>query len=331
VTPAQLEQFLDCVAHPALRRALEPLGEKIPQWFSEKKHGDFVRWRQALYDLATLLPAHPTGPADLNRPSIRVGAPITWEASRRQKVIEHLMKLHPWRKGPFDFFGIPIETEWRSDLKWARLAPVLENPSNRLVLDVGSGNGYFSWRMRGAGARAVLAIDPMLLYTMQFELMAAYIKDPAVIQLPITLEELPGMHGVFDTVLSLGVLYHRRSPFEHLARLRTLLRPGGQLLLETLVVEGDAQTVLLPEGRYAKMRNVWFIPSPQALKVWLTRAGFKHIQVASVHQTDSREQRTTEWMTFESLNDFLMPGNPNKTIEGYPAPRRALLTARAPF
>nr|WP_169730591.1 DUF1698 domain-containing protein [Carnimonas nigrificans] len=39
------------------------------------------------------------------------------------------------------------------------------------------------------------------------------------------------------------------------------------------------------------------------------------------------EQRSTEWMTFQSLKDFLDPEDQHKTIEGYPAPRRALLVA----
>jgi tRNA (mo5U34)-methyltransferase len=26
-----------------------------------------------------------------------------------------LMGLSPWRKGPFDLFGVHVDTEWRSD------------------------------------------------------------------------------------------------------------------------------------------------------------------------------------------------------------------------
>lgn len=64
----------------------------------------------------------------------------------------------------------------------------------------------------------------------------------------------------------MGVLYHRRSPLEHLWQLKDQLVQDGELVLETLVVEGDENTVLVPGDRYAQMRNVYFIPSALALK-----------------------------------------------------------------
>src|SRR5512139_2504284 len=131
---------------------------------------------------------------------------------------------------------------------------------------------------------------------------------------------MPQNTRAFDTVFSMGVLYHRRSPFKHLAELRGALRPGGELVLETLVIEGGENQVLVPEGRYAKMKNVWFLPSPQTLVSWLHRAGFRNVRVIDVTPTTSEEQRTTDWMRFESLIDFLDPNDHSKTIEGYPAP-----------
>ncbi|OXE29836.1 hypothetical protein CA163_26525, partial [Vibrio parahaemolyticus] len=46
--------------------------------------------------------------------------------------------------------------------------------------------------------------------------------------------------------------------------------------------------------------------------------------------TSVDEQRTTDWMTHNSLPDYLDPNDPSKTVEGYPAPRRAVLVARKP-
>jgi tRNA (mo5U34)-methyltransferase len=85
--------------------------------------------------------------------------------------------------------------------------------------------------------------------------------------------------------------------------------------------------VLLPPGRYAKMRNVWFIPSVDTLTVWLQRAGFENVRVADISATTVREQRSTDWMQFESLRDFLSADDPCKTIEGHPAPVRAVFIA----
>jgi len=128
----------------------------------------------------------------------------------------------------------------------------------------------------------------------------------------------------------MGVLYHRRSPLDHLYELRACLRSGGELVLETLVIEGEEGTVLMPEGRYAKMRNVWFFPSIATMELWLRRCDFKDVRCVDVSTTSLDEQRATQWMTFESLADFLDPDDRTKTIEGHPAPMRAVFTAIAP-
>ena len=223
-----------------------------------------------------------------------------------------------------------IETEWRSDFKWERLADAISPLQGRRVLDVGCGSGYHCWRMRGAGASEVIGIEPTPLFVLQFKAIQKYLGDSAVHVLPLTLEQLPPKLHAFDTVFSMGVLYHRRSPIDHLTDLRDTLVSGGELVLETLVVEGDEQKVFVPPGRYARMGNVWFLPSPEALKLWLSKVGFTDIQVIDVSQTSIAEQRSTDWMTFHSLTNFLDPEDRNKTIEGHPAPRRAILTAQLP-
>ena len=132
----------------------------------------------------------------------------------------------------------------------------------------------------------------------------------------------------FDTVFSMGVFYHRRSPIEHLLALKDCLVKGGELVLETLVIEGDVNQVLVPEDRYAQMRNVWFLPSIAALERWLRRAGFSDVRCVDVSITTVEEQRATEWMKFQSLSDYLDPNDASKTIEGLPAPMRAVIVAK---
>jgi tRNA (mo5U34)-methyltransferase len=238
-----------------------------------------------------------------------------------------LMGLSPWRKGPFDLFGVHVDTEWRSDWKWDRVAPHLDLRGKR-VLDVGCGNGYYQWRMLGAGADSVIGVDPNWLFFCQFQAVQRYLPDLPAWHLPFALEDLPaGLEG-FDTVFSMGVFYHRRSPIEHLLALKDCLVKGGELVLETLVVPGDAHQVLVPEDRYAQMRNVWFLPSVPALELWLRRAGFSDVKCVDVSVTTVAEQRGTEWMKFQSLSDFLDPDDHSKTVEGLPAPMRAVITAR---
>ena len=251
------------------------------------------------------------------------------DAVAREEIERGLMALHPWRKGPFEIHGVVIDAEWRADLKWRRLAPHITPLEGRLVLDVGCGNGYYGWRMAGAGAAMVVGVDPHPLYWTQFLALRHFLGGGhPFFFFPVGFEALlPGV-GCFDTVFSMGLLYHRRSPFDHLLALREQLRPGGELVLETLVLEEGAGELLVPPGRYAKMRNVWFIPSAAMLRRWLERAGFRRVRLVDETRTTSAEQRVTPWMRFESLADFLDPTDPRRTVEGHPAPLRALLIAR---
>lgn len=300
------------------------LPQQIEAGLSEKRYGDLPRWKLVL----STLPDWPVTHYRLDQPAIEIaGNPLT---EQQQTTFKHqLMGLHPWRKGPFDLFGTYIDTEWRSDWKWDRLKDHIEPLADRKVLDIGCGSGYHCWRMRGAGAELVIGIDPTPLFITQFFALQKYIKDHHVTVLPMGIEQLPDKLHFFDTVFSMGVLYHRRSPFDHLIELRDCLVSGGELILETLIIDGNEGQVLVPEGRYARMGNIWFLPSIPTLKLWLKKVGFKDVQLIDVTVTSTEEQRATEWMTFHSLGEFLDPQTSAKTIEGYPAPKRAILSAKA--
>ncbi len=298
------------------------LEAEVSRFFHAERYGDLPKWEAALARLPDIKP----DAVELDSATVRVAGDITTED--RETLETALRELHPWRKGPFDLFGVHIDTEWRSDWKWDRLLPALEPLAGRRVLDVGCGSGYHCWRMLGAGAEEVIGIDPTPLFVLQFLALQKYIQRDAAWVLPLGIEQVPPDLAAFDTVFSMGVLYHRRSPIEHLMELRGALRDGGQLVLETLVVEGDVNTCLVPSGRYARMGNVWFLPSTDLLLRWLGKLGFKRPALVDVNQTSIEEQRSTDWMQFHSLANFLDPDDPGKTIEGYPAPRRAIVTAK---
>jgi len=299
------------------------LAEQFERGLSTDRFGDLPRWRKAIASLPNL----EADSVYLNASRVGCSGPI--DEARRAQLEGALRGLHPWRKGPFDLFGVHIDTEWRSDWKWDRLLPGLDSLAGKRVLDVGCGSGYHCWRMLGAGASEVIGIDPTPLFILQFKAIQRYLRQPNIHVLPVAMEQLPRPLRAFDTVFSMGVLYHRRSPFDHLQELRDALAPGGQLVLETLVVDGDANTVFVPPKRYARMGNVWFLPSAEALCGWLEKAGLKNPKVIDVNVTSIEEQRSTQWMTFHSLEQFLDPNDHSRSIEGHPAPMRALVTAQA--
>lgn len=291
------------------------------------RHGQHTQWQTSLQQLPTAKPSC----YDFNASAITLGKAQDLTAEQHQQLLASLQALIPWRKGPYQLFGHYIDTEWRSDWKWERVAPHLSALHDRMVLDVGCGSGYHLWRMYAAGAQAVIGIDPTELFHTQFQLVKHYAGQHPVWYLPLKSEDLPDFKQKgFDTIFSMGVLYHRRDPLAHLQELRRALRAGGELVLETLVIEGDVQTVLMPQDRYAKMRNVWFIPSIPLLTLWLARLGFKEIRVVDKNQTSIAEQRCTPWSKGESLADFLDPADSQRTIEGYPAPLRATVIAQVP-
>ena len=283
------------------------------------KNGNVTKWDEAIAIINTLF----KGEVVLNSPYIQ----IKRNDINTNELIIALEKLLPWRKGPFMFNDVKLESEWQGDLKWRRISKNIKPLVNKNVLDVGSGNGYFTLRMAMEGAKKALGIDPFLLFNYQFQAIKSLIDSPLeAMVLPIRLEDMP-KKPIFDSVFSMGVLYHQRDHMNHLNNLKAMMAPGAELILETLVVDGEKGYFLIPNDRYARMRNVHCLPSIETLKSWLIDANFQNIKVIDVTKTSPKEQRKTCWIgkNAASLQDFLDPNNSSYTIEGHPAPTRAII------
>ena len=308
----------------------QDLSAKLDEYFQNVRHGDYARWLDAILQSPEIQISNYC----LDEAEIILDTSQTLSADIQQQLLKSIKQLMPWRKGPFNMFGISVDAEWRSNLKWQRLEQAIKPLKNRTVLDIGCGNGYYMLRTLGQGASCAIGSDPTLLFLMQFELLKKYIPEIPAWILPYPIQELAHDMMSFDTVFSMGVIYHRRDPLEHLQQLFNMLNSHGQLVLEGLILNSKTEIeygdMLLPENRYARMNNVWSVPTVQLLESWLADAGFVDIKTVNVTQTRESEQRRTEFMQFESLSDFLDPNNPDKTIEGYPAPCRALLVANKP-
>ncbi len=312
--------------------------KKLPDWLSAIKNKD--RYAHAPYYESVINKLPEVLPNDIDLNHACITAKVAFEHSDYRKTEALLKNLMPWRKGGFiigdETHQIHIDTEWRSDLKWDRVLPHISDLSGKRVLDVGGGSGYHGFRMLGVGASSVVVIDPSCLFYHQFMAIRHFLGEMTnrfgqspIHFIPVGLEELPN-GGLFHTVFCMGVLYHRASPFDCLLQLKNQLLKGGELVLETLVVEGDENTVLVPKDRYAMMNNVYFLPSVAALTLWLEKAGFVDVHCVDISTTTSDEQRATDWMTYHSLSDFLDPDDDSKTIEGYPRPVRAVMVAKKP-
>ena len=247
------EKLYSCLRAMGLDEWPNALATLISERLAPSAHGDFERWKHIVES-------------------------VEGAADKPAELRELLLALSPWRKGPFNVNGIHIDSEWRSDLKWQRVKDAIAPLDGRHVLDVGSGNGYYALQMRQAGAEAVIGVDPTLLYAMQFLAVNKFEQDDGVFVLPVRLHELPLPAKKFDTTFSMGVLYHQRAPIEHLRQLRQTLRTDGQLVLETIFVPGKESYACTPENRYARMRNVWLLPTIAELTTWLRRSGYDDIQ-----------------------------------------------------
>ena len=320
------DDFLTLVSDPIFKGWNESLAALIAKKITHSNDGNLPRFIKALEQLPDLSSQFKA----LNDKAITVGQRSEISDVQQQQLEQALKAFMPWRKGPFELFGVHIDSEWRSDLKWERLISQIRPLKYRKVLDVGCPNGYHSWRMKGEGAELVVGVDPSILAVAQFFVMQKYLQDPSVTVLPIISEEIQPNLELFDTVFSMGVLYHRRSPFDHLFELRGALCEGGELILETLVIDGELGATLVPHGRYAKMNNIWFLPSVPTLMHWLEKVGFVEVRCIDVTATTDEEQRLTNWKAGQSLADFLDPNDPSKTVEGHPAPLRATIVAKKP-
>ncbi|OCG08068.1 tRNA 5-methoxyuridine(34) synthase CmoB [Gilliamella sp. wkB178] len=314
--------FYQIIAKNKLNSWLEVLPAQLANWQKQNLDSRVNQWLNSIKHLPAITPNQ----LDLLH-SVTATMVQPLSTGEQQRISQLLKNMLPWRKGPFHLYGVHIDTEWRSDWKWERLINHIASLEGKMVLDVGCNSGYHLWRMIGAGAKLAVGIDPMALYLCQFEAIRKLLgNDKRAHLLPLGIEELPKLNA-FDTVFSMGVLYHRRSPLDHLLQLKDQLVNGGQLVLETLVIDGKEHQALMPGERYAQMRNVYFIPSVPTMINWLHKCGFSEVKVVDISQTSLDEQRQTEWMTSESLADFLDPNDLTKTIEGYPAPIRAVFTA----
>lgn len=262
--------------------------------------------------------------------TVKVGTESELTEEQSSLVHRLIRLLIPWRKGPFSLFGHDIDAEWNSNLKWHRIAPHIPDLTHKRVVDIGCNNGYYLWRLLEKNPKFLLGLDPSERCYFQFHLFQHFIKNPSVCYELLGVEHMNFFPKFFHLALCLGVIYHQRNPLDMLQSIKHSLVEGGILICESIAIPGEEPVALFPQERYAKMRNVYFVPTVSCLESMLHRAGFKEIETFSVTEMTHDEQRKTAYAPFESLEDFLNPDDLSKTVEGFPAPLRVCVKAKRP-
>jgi len=295
---------------------------KKQAWINQPKKG-FLRYREPLQQVQNLR----ASTVDCTGDRILIGRKSDLSTKEHEQVLELMRAFIPWRKGPFSVFDIPIDAEWQSQRKWNRLLQEMPELRDKIIADIGCNNGYYMFRMAAHQPKLVLGFEPYVQHYYTFSALNGFAGlDNLFIEL-MGIEHLPLFPEVFDVIFCLGILYHRLSPIDSLRDLHAALKPGGCLLIESQAINTEQPVALFPEKTYAKVPGTWFVPSPSCLDNWLHRAGFTQIKCFCLHPMSSAEQRQTDWMLFESYEDFIDNQNPELTIEGYPAPWRVFFKA----
>ncbi len=301
--------------------ALQPIREEREKWLSRPSQEKFKK-------ASLFTPLTGEIKADFTGPEIIIGSRKDLNEKQHRILRKKLETFIPWRKGPFNIFGRRIDAEWQSNRKFDRILPHLDSPEEAAIADIGANNGYYMFRLSHYKPKAVIGFEPTVRHYFLVNLLKSFVPN-----LPIQMELLGGEHlvhfrNVFDIVLCLGVLYHYYDPIGMLKGIFKSLKPEGQIIVESQGIPGDTPVCLFPEKRYGKVPGTWFVPTAPALVNWLKRSGFKDVEFFYGHAMNSEEQRRTEWMPWESYEDFIDGDDPGKTVEGYPAPHRFYIKGR---
>jgi tRNA (mo5U34)-methyltransferase len=292
------------------------------KWVNQEKKG-FLRYRTPYLALSKYRAQY----IDCQSDTVRIGKEQEISPSQKEEIEKNLRSFMPWRKGPFSIFDIDIDAEWRSERKWQRITPKLPHLQGKMVADIGCNNGYYMFRMSSQKPRFVLGLEPSVQHYYCFKSLNALAGIPELHIDLLGVEHIHLFTETFDVIFLMGIIYHRASPVDVLRDLHKALKPGGQLIIESQAIPGDDPIALFPEKTYAKVPGTYFVPTGPCLANWTQRAGFERVDYFHSHPMSSVEQRKTDWMEFESYSDFIMNGDPSKTIEGYPAPTRVFISA----
>jgi tRNA (mo5U34)-methyltransferase len=139
--------------------------------------------------------------------------------------------------------GVTSKGTYNPNGLWKRLNLGREIAGTR-VLDLGARDGFFSFQCEALGAN-VVAMDYVAKEGTGFA-VASELRRSSVEFIHGNIYDLRASPvGTFDYVLMLGLIYHLPDPYLALEIVRSLVKPGGTVLVESTCID---EVVLLNSG-----------------------------------------------------------------------------------
>lgn len=160
------------------------------------------------------------------------------------------------------------------------LAPLIKAHQLMTVGDIGTGFGIFCEELRFLFPdKNFVAIEPE-------STMAEICRQKGFTVVEKTLEEIDAADQQFGLLTAFELMEHLHSPHTFVAKVKTLLRPGGYFLFTTLSIEGfDLQVLWEKSKSIAPPHHINFL-NPRAARALVERCGFECVEITTPGKLD---------------------------------------------
>ena len=150
-------------------------------------------------------------------------------------------------------------------------------------LDVGTSDGLIAFGLAHEGAD-VVAMDTFDLPSFRF--LREILNEPVEYRPNVQLKDLRSDED-FDLVVCAGVIYHMLNPMSAFTILRSYVKEGGFILIESAYVQGREPTLLLnSEAEVLPEVSTYWLPTEACILGMMRLAGFSPVAVRTLDKLD---------------------------------------------